>query len=306
MVEFQNRKQGESICAKAVKDSRKVPINIWVQETKPVVEKLTQWQQEHKIKFAAFGATALGALGYTRPTKDVDLVIKPQEWGFDKVSQVLSKEFGFALCPRGINKVQMLVKEIDGFHFVIELWDNYIYVMDCDDAMWAKTQLGQNLGFPTITLSTEDMISSKLGRFFVEHAQEDITDIAFLLKEHGIGNYAYFVQRIEKIRRNGKTIDDFLYEEVLSLAKIIGQSQAATVHTEIVKRRPYRQLLERIMFQLSKQCKTEDEIAQHAVLKPREAKDLLKKLGIEKTEEGFQTPKNPNAIISGILSKQTH
>ena len=75
--------------------------------------------------------------------------------GFDKVSKCFQRIW-FALA--GGSTVQMLVKEIDGFHFVIELWDNYIYVMDCDDAMWAKTQLGQTA--PTITLSTEDMISS--------------------------------------------------------------------------------------------------------------------------------------------------
>ncbi|MBI5036508.1 hypothetical protein HZC09_04140 [Candidatus Micrarchaeota archaeon] len=301
MVDLQDKKQEDNLCAKATRDSRKVPIEIWVQQTKPVVEKLTQWRKEHKIEFAAFGATALGALGYARPTKDVDLVIKPQEWAFSQISQTLSEEFGFTRCPRGTGKVQMLAKEIGGFHFVVELWDNYIYVMDCDEAMWARTRIGQNLGFPAITLSTEDMVSSKLGRFFVEHAQEDITDIAFLLKEHGIRDYAYFAQRIQKIRRSGKTIDDFLFEEMLSLAEIIGKKPATLLHTEIVKRRPYRQLLERIMFRFSKQCKNAEEISELALLTKKETEAVLGKLGIEQTGKGFQTPKGPDSIISRIL-----
>ena len=90
----------------------------------------------------------------THGQQDVDLSSSLKN-GVRQSPQVLPKNL-VCLC-RG-STVQMLVKEIDGFLFVIELWDNYIYVMDCDDAMWAKTQLGQTA--PTITLSTEDMISS--------------------------------------------------------------------------------------------------------------------------------------------------
>ena len=301
MVDFGRKPKKTDICTNAASDTRKVPIGIWVRETKPITERLTAFQNEGKATYAAFGATALGALGYSRSTKDVDIVIKPGTLGFDELSAELAKEFGLTKCPRGEDRVQMLVKEVEGYHYVVELWNDYIYVMDCDKEMWKRTTIGQELGFPAITLSVEDMVSSKLGRYFVEHKPEDITDIAFLLRQYGIKDYNYFVDRIQKIKRNGQTIDDFLFEEISELTSRLGRKETIALHAEIVKRKLYRQLLERIMFKFAKESKTIDEIADKTLLPSGAAEAILNKLGITNAKAGFEIPDNPNAIISSLV-----
>ena len=302
MVDLGKRAKATDICSAAASDTRKVPIGIWVRETKPIIERLTSWQHEKKAAFAAFGATALGALGYSRSTKDVELVVKAGEWAFDYLAQELAKDFGFTKCPGGINKVLTLVKEIEGYHYVIELWDDYIYVMDCDGEMWKRVAVGQSLGFPLATLSVEDLASSKLGRFFVEHKREDIMDIAFLLKDYGIKDFDYFVQRIRKIKRGGQTIDDFLFEEVTALSTILGTEETTRLHSEIVNRKLYRQLLDRIMFKLAKESKNVDELADKTFLYRKDVKSILAKLGIAETGSGFSIPKSPNSIITALVN----
>ncbi len=301
MVELEKRAGAKDICSIAVADARKVPIDIWVRETKPVIERLTSWQNEDKAAYAGFGATALGALGYSRSTKDVDLVVKAGEWTFDRLARELAKEFGFTKCPRNVSRVQMLVKETEGYYYVVELWDDYIYVMDCDGEMWRRVAVGQSLGFPLVTLSVEDMVSSKLGRFFIEHRREDIADIAFLLREYGVSDFGYFVQRIQKIKRAGQTIDDFLFEEIAALAELLGNDETAKLHSEIVKRKPYRQLLERVMFKFAKESSDLGELAQKAFLRRKDAESILKKLGIAETKPGFSIPKNPNSMITELV-----
>lgn len=303
MVDIGLKTRKTDLCSTALADTRKVPIEIWVRETKPIIERLTALQTENKLTYAAFGATALGALGYSRATKDVDIVVKKEEWNCEKVAEVLSEEFNLTVCKKEGQKVIMLVKEIEGYHFVIELWDDYIYVMDCDDQMWKRAQVGQNLGFPIITLSTEDMVSSKLGRFFVEKQKEDIMDIAFLLKTYGIRNFDYFVQRIEKIKRHGKTIDEFLFEEMVELSKLLGKTDLEKIHAEIVKRRPYKQLLVRIMFNFSRECSNLDEMAEKTILQKGELEAILKKLQMETKGKGFTIPKNPDGVIAKVLNE---
>ncbi len=303
MVDIGSKTRKTDICSIAIADNRKVPIGIWVRETKQIIEKLTTLQTERKLTYAAFGATALGALGYSRATKDVDIVVKKEELTCEKVAEVLSEEFGLTVCKKEGQKVIMLVKEIEDYHFVVELWDDCIYVMDCDDQMWKRAQVGQNLGFPIITLSTEDMVSSKLGRFFVEKQKEDITDIAFLLKTYGIRNFDYFVKRIERIRRHGKTIDDFLFEEMVGLSELLGNDELIKLHTEIVKRRPYKQLLDRIMFKFAKESKGLDELSAKVYLQKRETENILKMLKIEMGAKVFTIPKNPDGIISDVLKE---
>lgn len=303
MVDIGVKTRKTDLCSIALSDTRKVPIEIWVRETKPIIERLTALQTERKLTYAAFGATALGALGYTRATKDVDLVVKKEEWTCEKVADVLSEEFGLTICKKESQKVIMLVKEIEGYHFVIELWDDYIYVMDCDEQMWKRTQVGQNLGFPIITLSTEDMVSSKLGRFFVQKQREDISDIAFLLKSFGIRHLDYFVERIGLIKREGKTIDDFLFEEMFELSKLLGSAELVKIQTEIVKRRPYGQLLNRIMFNFAKECSNLEEMAEKALLQKGELETILKKLQIETKGKGFSIPDNPDGMISKVLKE---
>jgi len=304
MVDFGRKPKKADVCTNAASDTRKVPIGIWVRETKPITERLTAFKNEGKATYAAFGATALGALGYSRSTKDVDIVIKPGTLGFDELSAELAKEFGFIKCPRGEDRVQMLVKEVEGYHYVVELWNDYIYVMDCDKDMWKRTRIGQGLGFPAITLSIEDLVSSKLGRYFVEHKPEDIIDIAFLLRQHGIKDYNYFVDRIQKIKRNGQTIDDFLFEEITALAESLGAEETAELHSEIVSRKPYRQLLETIMFKLAKESGNLDELAAKALLRRKDAELLINKLGITETRSGFTIPKSPNAIITALAKDE--
>jgi len=135
----------------------------------------------------------------------------------------------------------------------------------------------------------------------VEKQKEDITDIAFLLKTYGIRNFDYFVKRIEKIKRHGKTIDEFLFEEMVELSKLLGRAELEKIHTEIVKRRPYKQLLERIMFNFSKECSSLDEMAEKAMLQKGELESILKKLQIETKGKEFTIPKNPDGVISNVL-----
>ena len=302
MVDIGKKTRKTDLCSTALTDNRKVPNEIWIRESKPVLEKLLSLEGEGKIKYAAFGATALGALGYTRATKDVDIVVKPLNMNFGEIAQALSADFNLTKCKND-DKVQMLVKEVGDYYFVLELWNNFIYVMDCDDEMWLRTRTGQRLGLPLTTLSVEDMIASKLGRYFFKHPQEDIYDIAFLLKEYGIKDFKYFIARIEKITREGKTIDDFLFEEILKLSELLGIEKTTELHSQIVERRPYRQLLERIMFQYSKESKDGKDLAGKTFLNKNLLEKMLKSLEIIETKKGFEIPKNPNSKITAFLAK---
>lgn len=301
MVDFGKKNRGTDICSLAQADARKVPIEIWVKETKPIVDELNVLQNEGKLNYAAFGAAALGALGYARSTKHVDIVVKARHLPFSDIAGAIAKEFGFTKCLRGENRIQMLVKEIGGYHYVLELWNDYVYVMDCDDEIWKKVVVGQSLGFPARTLSIEDMVSSKLGRFFTEHRREDITDMAFLLKNNGVSDFDYFVNRIQKIRRGNQTIDNFLFEEMSSLSEILGHEETAKLHSEIVNRRLYAQLLERMAFQFAKKAASVEEMARLSILTKKDAASILKKLGIRREKAGFTLPKNPNAIITRLV-----
>jgi len=301
MVDTGKRTTRTDICSLALADSRKVPIETWVREAKPVIEKLTQMHGQREATYAAFGATALGALGYTRTTKDVDIVIKAESKSFKDVASEIAGDFGFTVCEG--EKVRMLVKEVDGYYFVIELWDDFIYVMDCDDQMWGRTRVAQGLGIPMLTLSVEDMVASKLGRYFMNHRSEDIVDISFLVKEYGIGDYAYFIERIQKIKREGKTVDDFLFEEILKISEILGRGKAVEFHSQIASRRPYKQLLERIMFKLARDSNGVKEVAGKAMLNPKEASRLLKMLEIKAVEGGFELPHHPDAVIAKVLRR---
>ena len=299
MVDTGKKAVGTDLCSLALADTRRVPIETWIREAKPVIEKLTEMHGKKEATYAAFGATALGALGYTRTTKDVDIVIKAESKSFKDVASEIARDFSFTICEN--EKVCMLVKEVDGYYFVIELWDDFIYVMNCDDQMWRRARVAQGLGIPMLTLSVEDMIASKLGRYFVNRRSEDIVDISFLLKQYGIADYTYFIERIQKIKREGKTIDDFLFEEILKISEILGRDKTVAFHSQIAARRPYKQLLEKIMFKIAKDSKEVKEVADKAMLNAKEANQLLKILEIKAGTGGFGLPQHPDAIIAKVL-----
>lgn len=176
------------------------PVSIWL----PEATRFGNILRSNQITYAIFGAGALAAHNIlTRPTIDIDFVVKE----YPKAVSLISGQPD--LKSKAVEDDKDGISVAD-FHFKsgvsVEIWDQNLYSLPMNDFSWSRTVLRDIPGSGTlVSVSPEDIIVSKIGRFHQQKNKNETTEadktikdilatIIFLQKP----DYKYIIERMKE------------------------------------------------------------------------------------------------------------
>lgn len=122
------------------------------------IPELLRLLNEHRVRYVLIGAAAFPAHGFSRTTRDIDIMIDPSDKNIARARDAL-KEFGYDISD--VTPEEMREKKVLFRQYILET-DIHPYVTGVEfDDVWKKRKRYKLHGVPTNFASLDDLITMK-------------------------------------------------------------------------------------------------------------------------------------------------